>query len=169
MGGSPCAAPVAQAPWIEAKVPGTVLSALVEAGQVPDPYVGTNSEKIQDIGVTGANEYTYWFCAETRRSGQRDGRRLQAGNAGAAWTERPWCDHWDVRPLLPNLRGAGEKETGPSTHAVRKGGQWWLILEGVNYSARVFLNGVELDLGKRDRGMFLRRCIDVSSIMPAGE
>jgi len=53
-------------PWIPAKVPGTVLQALVEVGQLPDPYVGLQSQYVKDVGEAGVGEYTYWFCTKFR-------------------------------------------------------------------------------------------------------
>ncbi|MBT1709307.1 glycosyl hydrolase [Fulvivirgaceae bacterium PWU5] len=47
--------------WIPARVPGTVLTTLLENGLVPDPFYGMNNERIPDIYKTGNAHYTYWF------------------------------------------------------------------------------------------------------------
>jgi len=47
--------------WMNATVPGTVLTTLVNNGQVPDPWYGMNNEKIPDIWNAGRDYYTYWF------------------------------------------------------------------------------------------------------------
>jgi len=43
---------------------------------------------------------------------------------------------------------------------------WWLQLDGINYSFELFLNGKKVGVAD-DRGMFLRRCIDVSDLLEA--
>lgn len=47
--------------WMDALVPGTVLSTLLHNKKVPDPFYGLNNELIPDIFETGADYYTYWF------------------------------------------------------------------------------------------------------------
>jgi mannosylglycoprotein endo-beta-mannosidase len=47
--------------WMEAVVPGTVLTTLLHNGKIPDPFFGMNNELIPDIYETGADFYTYWF------------------------------------------------------------------------------------------------------------
>lgn len=54
--------------WMSAKVPGTVLGALVDNRVLPDPYWGLNNKKevglIPDIADVGRDYYTAWFrCA----------------------------------------------------------------------------------------------------------
>lgn len=48
--------------WQAAIIPGTVLTNLLEQGEVPDPFYGMNNEKIKDIYETGRDHYTYWFA-----------------------------------------------------------------------------------------------------------
>ncbi len=50
--------------WIEAVVPGTVLTTLLHNRLVPDPFYGMNNNLIPDIYDTGRDEYTYWFYNE---------------------------------------------------------------------------------------------------------
>jgi len=47
--------------WMEAVVPGTVLTTLLHNTKVPDPFFGLNNQLIPDIYETGAEYYTYWF------------------------------------------------------------------------------------------------------------
>ncbi len=47
--------------WMEAVVPGTVLTTLLHNTKVPDPFYGLNNQLIPDIYETGAEYYTYWF------------------------------------------------------------------------------------------------------------
>ncbi len=47
--------------WMDAVVPGTVLTTLLHNEKIPDPFVGLNNELIPDIYDTGRDYYTYWF------------------------------------------------------------------------------------------------------------
>ncbi len=47
--------------WMEAVVPGTVLTTLLHNNKIPDPFFGMNNELIPDIYATGRDHYTYWF------------------------------------------------------------------------------------------------------------
>lgn len=47
--------------WMDAVVPGTVLTTLLHNGKIPDPFFGMNNELIPDIYKVGAEHYTYWF------------------------------------------------------------------------------------------------------------
>ena len=47
--------------WMDAVVPGTVLTTLLHNKKVPDPFFGMNNELIPDIYETGADYYTFWF------------------------------------------------------------------------------------------------------------
>ncbi len=47
--------------WLNATVPGTVLTTLVNNGLMPDPWYGMNNELIPDIWDEGRDYYTYWF------------------------------------------------------------------------------------------------------------
>ncbi len=50
--------------WQPATVPGTVLTTQLNNKQIPDPFYGTNNQKIPDIFVTGRDYYTYWFVKD---------------------------------------------------------------------------------------------------------
>jgi len=47
--------------WMDALVPGTVLTTLLHNDKVPDPFFGLNNELIPDIYETGPDYYTFWF------------------------------------------------------------------------------------------------------------
>jgi len=47
--------------WMEAIVPGTVLTTLLHNNKIPDPFFGMNNNLIPDIYETGADYYTFWF------------------------------------------------------------------------------------------------------------
>lgn len=50
--------------WMEATVPGTVLTTLLNNKQIPDPFFGMNNNLIPDVFETGRDYYTYWFYNE---------------------------------------------------------------------------------------------------------
>lgn len=54
--------------WMNARVPATVLTNLVENGVLPDPYFSDNNRLtkglIPDINEVGRGYYTYWFRTE---------------------------------------------------------------------------------------------------------
>ena len=50
--------------WMDAVVPGTMLTTLLHNEKIPDPFVGLNNELIPDIYDTGRDYYTYWFRNE---------------------------------------------------------------------------------------------------------
>lgn len=50
--------------FMDATVPGTVLTMLLNNDSIPDPFWGMNNEKIPDIYETGRDHYTYWFVKD---------------------------------------------------------------------------------------------------------
>jgi mannosylglycoprotein endo-beta-mannosidase len=55
--------------WLNATVPGTVLTTLINNHLEPDPFYGMNNQKIPDIYTVGRDHYTYWFVRDFRDSG----------------------------------------------------------------------------------------------------
>ncbi len=100
--GSPCNHPPA-APWVKATVPGTVLNTLVKAGTYQDPYVGVNSKDIDDIGVVGADFYTYWFCTDFMADGMTDGLRWLVLE-GVNYSLKVNHDAFLMLMMIPTLR-----------------------------------------------------------------
>ena len=47
--------------WIDALVPGTILTTLLHNHIIPDPFFGMNNNLIPDVYATGRDYYTYWF------------------------------------------------------------------------------------------------------------
>ena len=47
--------------WMDAVVPGTVLTTLLHNQEFPDPFFGLNNELIPDIYEVSAGFYTFWF------------------------------------------------------------------------------------------------------------
>ena len=62
--------------WMEAVVPGTVLTTLLHNQKVPDPFFGMNNELIPDIYTTGADYYTYWFYNQFNIPELKDGEQV---------------------------------------------------------------------------------------------
>ena len=50
--------------WIPARVPGTVLTTLLENGLYPAPEFGMNNNLIPDIYEVGNDFYTFWFVCQ---------------------------------------------------------------------------------------------------------
>ncbi len=99
--------------WLEATVPGTVLSTFVDRGVYPDPDYGLNNLAIPET----LNRQDYWFRTEFTPPASTKGRRFQ------------------------------------------------LTLNGVNYSAAVWLNGRRLG---EVRGAFMRGVFDVTDVLVHG-
>jgi hypothetical protein len=85
--------------WLNATVPGTVLTTLINNQLAPDPFYGLNNQKIPDIYTTGREYYTYWFVKDFKATGINGGRR----DAWIQAREQTWlnfrgvnysCDIW---------------------------------------------------------------------------
>jgi mannosylglycoprotein endo-beta-mannosidase len=50
--------------WLDAIVPGTILTTLLHNNLIPDPFFGLNNNLIPDVFNTGRDYYTYWFINE---------------------------------------------------------------------------------------------------------
>lgn len=50
--------------WMNAVIPGTVLTTQLENRMIPDPFYGMNNEQIPDIYHVGKDYYTYWFVKD---------------------------------------------------------------------------------------------------------
>ena len=50
--------------WLDAIVPGTILTTLMHNNLIPDPFFGMNNNLIPDVYITGRDYYTYWFYNE---------------------------------------------------------------------------------------------------------
>ena len=76
--------------WLEATVPGTVLTTMINNHLEPDPFYGLNNQQIPDIYKTGRDRYTYWFV--------RDFKEPLPGGGGQAWLNfrgvNYGCDIW---------------------------------------------------------------------------
>jgi len=62
--------------WMEAIVPGTILTTLLHNRQIPDPFYGMNNMLIPDVFETGREYYTYWFYNEFELPEVREGQQV---------------------------------------------------------------------------------------------
>jgi mannosylglycoprotein endo-beta-mannosidase len=77
--------------WLDATVPGTVLTTLVNNKLAPDPFYGMNNEQIPDIYKTGRDYYTYWFVKDfTEAQKPSNGQQLWLNFRGVNYG----CDIW---------------------------------------------------------------------------
>ena len=62
--------------WLDAVVPGTILTSLLHNNQIPDPFFGLNNNLIPDVYNTGREYYTYWFFNEFETPEIEDGQEV---------------------------------------------------------------------------------------------
>lgn len=58
--------------WLNAVVPGTVLTTLLHNDKIPDPFYATNNDSIPDIYDVGVDYYTYWFYTTFNLSDKKE-------------------------------------------------------------------------------------------------
>jgi mannosylglycoprotein endo-beta-mannosidase len=73
--------------WMPAVVPGTVLTTMLQAHLIEDPFFGMNNKHIPDIYTAGRDYYTYWFVRDFT---EKAGGGIKAGSAGAGGSARVW-------------------------------------------------------------------------------
>ena len=82
--------------WLDAIVPGTVLTSLVKDGIYPDPYYGTNNKlsehKIPDIDDVGRDFYTYWFRTEFDTPAKGKSQHIWLHPAGINYRAEIWLN-----------------------------------------------------------------------------
>jgi len=62
--------------WMDAVVPGTILTTLLHNNQIPDPFFGMNNNLIPDVYNTGRDYYTYWFYNEFETPDIKNGQEV---------------------------------------------------------------------------------------------
>lgn len=62
--------------WLEAVVPGTILTTLLHNNLIPDPFFGMNNNLIPDVYDTGRDYYTYWFINEFESPSLTEGQEV---------------------------------------------------------------------------------------------
>lgn len=78
--------------WMPAVVPGTVLTTMLQAHLIQDPFWGMNNKYIPDIYNTGRAYYTYWFVRDfmEKAGGGKGGGAAGAAGASAGTGKRVW-------------------------------------------------------------------------------
>jgi len=76
--------------WLDATVPGTVLTSLINNHLAPDPFYGMNNEKIPDIYMTGREHYTYWFIKDIKEARPSANEQVWLNFRGVNYG----CDVW---------------------------------------------------------------------------
>ena len=84
--------------WMEAVVPGTVLTTLLHNQKVPDPFFGMNNELIPDIFQTGAEYYTYWFYDEFKVPEMKEGEQLWLKFRGINYSAEMFLNGKKINP-----------------------------------------------------------------------
>jgi mannosylglycoprotein endo-beta-mannosidase len=62
--------------WMDAVVPGTILTSLLHNNMIPDPFFGMNNNLIPDVYNTGRDYYTYWFFNEFETPAIKEGQQV---------------------------------------------------------------------------------------------
>ena len=82
--------------WLSARVPGTVLTNLVENGLLPDPYFSDNNRLtkglIPDINEVGRGYYTYWFRTEFDLPESYAGKKVWLHPEGVNYRAEFWLN-----------------------------------------------------------------------------
>ena len=84
--------------WMDAVVPGTVLTTLLHNQKVPDPFFGMNNELIPDICQTGADYYTYWFYDEFKVPELIEGKQVWLKFRGINYSAEMFLNGKKINP-----------------------------------------------------------------------
>ncbi|WP_171681572.1 glycosyl hydrolase 2 galactose-binding domain-containing protein [Paenibacillus planticolens] len=74
--------------WFKTTVPNTVLGALIQAGNVPDPYIGDGIAKIDESRFT----VPWWYRTEFTLPASEQGKRILVNFQGIAYTGDIWVN-----------------------------------------------------------------------------
>ncbi|MGI4804297.1 MAG: glycosyl hydrolase 2 galactose-binding domain-containing protein, partial [Janthinobacterium lividum] len=84
--------------WLQATVPGTVLTTLLNNKKVPDPFYGMNNEHIKDIYNTGRDYYTYWFVKDFEEAAPVNGHQVYLNFRGINYSAEIYLNGKKVNP-----------------------------------------------------------------------
>ncbi len=84
--------------WMEAVVPGTVLTTLLHNHKIPDPFFGMNNELIPDIYQVGAGYYTYWFYNEFKITDIKEGEQAWLNFRGINYAAEMFLNGKKINP-----------------------------------------------------------------------
>lgn len=78
--------------WMNATVPGTVLTTMLNNHQIPDPFYGMNNKAIPDIFKTGPGYYTYWFVNDFVQKKPGEGKQIYLDFRGVNYGCEIYCN-----------------------------------------------------------------------------
>ena len=84
--------------WMEAVVPGTVLTTLLHNHKVPDPFFGMNNEQIPDIHEVGRDYYTYWFFTQFELPELKSGEQVWLKFRGINYSAEMFLNGKKINP-----------------------------------------------------------------------
>ena len=109
--------------WMDAQVPGTVLTNLVANGVLPDPYFSDNNrlEKglIPDLSESGRDYYTYWFRTEFDIPADYAGKNIWLHAGGVNYR----AEFWVNGHLCSTLTGMFRSDEIDITECANPGGK----------------------------------------------
>lgn len=114
--------------WLNATVPGTVLTTLINNHLAPDPFYGLNNQQIPDIYTTGRDKYTNWFVRDFTDTVSRGGDSWEQARE-LVWLDfrgvNYSCDIWLNGHRLNEKRHYGMylRQSYLITHWLRRGGK----------------------------------------------
>lgn len=84
--------------WMDAVVPGTVLTTLLHNQKIPDPFFGMNNEQIPDIHEVGRDYYTYWFFNQFELPGLNGGEQVWLRFRGINYSAEMFLNGKKINP-----------------------------------------------------------------------
>ncbi len=84
--------------WMDAIVPGTVLTTLLHNQKIPDPFYGMNNELIPDIHETGPDYYTYWFYKQFTVPDLKEGEQVWLKFRGINYSAEMFLNGKKINP-----------------------------------------------------------------------
>ncbi len=84
--------------WMEAVVPGTVLTTLLHNNKIPDPFFGMNNTLIPDIHAVGEDYYTYWFYNQFNLPELKNGEQVWLKFRGINYSANMYLNGKKINP-----------------------------------------------------------------------
>jgi len=84
--------------WMDAVVPGTVLTTLLHNQKIPDPFFGMNNEQIPDISQVGRDYYTYWFFNQFEWPELKNGEQVWLKFRGINYSSEMFLNGKKINP-----------------------------------------------------------------------
>jgi mannosylglycoprotein endo-beta-mannosidase len=79
-------------PWMNATVPGTVLTTQLNNHLIADPFFGMNDKYIPDLNNTGPGYYTYWFVNDFNEKKPVSGEQIYLNFRGVNYGCIIYCN-----------------------------------------------------------------------------